>query len=68
MAKYLTTDTELTDIANAIRNKTGTTGSLVYPIQFLYAIESIEPITLSVSSASVSKISGTTEDYLMTMS
>lgn len=41
MADYLTTDTELTSIANAIRTKGGTSASLVYPTGFVSAIEAI---------------------------
>lgn len=41
MANYLTTDTELTSVANAIRAKTGETGSLEYPADFITAIENI---------------------------
>lgn len=41
MADYLTTDTELTSIANAIRTKGGTSSQLVYPTGFVSAIEAI---------------------------
>ena len=41
MADYLTTDTELTSVANAIRTKGGTSASLVYPTGFVSAIEAI---------------------------
>ena len=41
MADYLTTDTELTSIANAIRTKGGTSESLTYPAGFVSAIEAI---------------------------
>lgn len=41
MADYLTTDTELTSIANAIRTKGGTSASLTYPTEFVSAIEAI---------------------------
>lgn len=41
MADYLTTDTELTSVANAIRTKGGTSASLVYPAGFISAIEAI---------------------------
>jgi hypothetical protein len=37
----LTTDTELTSVANAIRTKGGTSASLVYPAGFVSAIEAI---------------------------
>lgn len=42
MANYLTTDTELTSIANAIRIKGGTSANLTYPSEFIAAIEAIE--------------------------
>lgn len=38
---YITTDTELTSIANAIRTKGGTSASLTYPDGFVSAIEAI---------------------------
>lgn len=38
MAEYLTTDTELTSIADAIRTKGGTVAPLVYPQGFIDAI------------------------------
>lgn len=38
---YLTTDTELTSIANAIRTKGGTTAQLTYPTGFINAINSL---------------------------
>ena len=41
MAKYITTDTELTSIANAIRAKGGTSASLEYPDEFISAIQNI---------------------------
>lgn len=39
---YLTTNTELTSIANAIRTKGGTSASLVYPAGFVTAIGNIQ--------------------------
>lgn len=41
MADYLTTDTELTSVANAIRAKGGTSAALTYPAGFVTAIEAI---------------------------
>lgn len=41
MADYLTTDTELTSIADAIRTKGGTSASLTYPSGFVQAINDI---------------------------
>lgn len=42
MADYLTTDTELTSIADAIRTKGGTSASLAYPAGFISAINAIK--------------------------
>ena len=42
MADYLTTDTELTSIANAIRTKGGTSANLTYPAGFVDAIDAIQ--------------------------
>lgn len=41
MADYLATDTDLTAVANAIRSKSGTSGQLVFPGEFISAIEDI---------------------------
>ncbi len=41
MADYLTTDTELTSIANAIRSKGGTSARLSFPAGFVSAINAI---------------------------
>ena len=70
MADYLTTTTELTSVANAIRNKGGTSAPLSYPTGFVSAVNAIEinPVTPNVNNATVTKISGTTDDYLLTMS
>ena len=40
--EYLTRESELTSVANAIREKGGTTDPLIYPDGFVTAIESIE--------------------------
>ena len=42
MTTYLTTDTDLTSIANAIRTKGGTSAPLTYPLGFVSAINNIE--------------------------
>ena len=42
MAEYLTNTTDLTSVANAIREKGGTTDPLIYPDGFVTAIEGIE--------------------------
>ena len=42
MADYLVTDTELTSIANAIRTKGGTSGTLSFPTGFVNAINDIQ--------------------------
>lgn len=44
MAEYLTTDTELTSIANAIRAKGGTVAPLEYPSEFVSAINAIATV------------------------
>lgn len=41
MAEYITTDTELTSVADAIRAKGGTSAALTYPAGFVSAIEAI---------------------------
>ena len=50
MADYLTTDTELTSIANAIRTKGGTSASLTYPDGFVSAVSAIPTGTARSSS------------------
>lgn len=50
MADYLTTDTELTSIANAIRTKGGTSANLTYPTGFVTAIGNIPTGTARTSS------------------
>ena len=42
MAEFLTTDSELNAIADAINTKGGTTGQLTYPAGFISAIENIQ--------------------------
>lgn len=70
MAECIVNTEELTSIANAIRSKGETSSSLIYPSGFIAAINSIEinPVILNVSNATTTKISGTTDDYSMTMS
>ena len=41
MANYITTDTDLTSVADAIRAKGGTSAALTYPTGFVSAIENI---------------------------
>lgn len=41
MAEYITTDTELTSVADAIRAKGGTSAALAYPAGFVSAINNI---------------------------
>ena len=41
MALYLATDTEITSIADAIRTKGGTSAALLFPTDFVTAIQSI---------------------------
>lgn len=42
MTDYLTTDTELTSVANAIRTKGGTSAALEWPADYVDAIDAIE--------------------------
>lgn len=42
MANYVVTDTELTNVANSIREKSGTTESLSWPTEYISAIEDIQ--------------------------
>jgi len=42
MAYYLTTDTDLTSVANAIRSKTGGSGTLSFPSGYVSAINSMQ--------------------------
>ena len=42
MADYLTTDTELTSVADAIREKGGTSAALAWPSGYVDAIDAIE--------------------------
>ena len=57
MAEYLTNDTDLKKVADAIRVKSGTSVPLVYPSGFVTAIQSIDitggikPATLTITSS-----------------
>lgn len=68
--EYLTNTEELTYVADAIREKSGVAGSLSFPFGYVNAIENIE---LTVNSpdisqvGSVEKISGTDDDYELTL-
>ena len=42
MAEFLTFDTDLTAVANAIRAKGGTSAQLIYPSGFVSAIQAIQ--------------------------
>ena len=44
MANLITTDTELTSIANAIRTQTGESDPLEYPDDFISEIEELEKL------------------------
>ena len=70
MIDYLVTSQELISIADAIRAKGGLGDSaLIYPTEFISAINEIEisPVELTMDNASVSLISGTNDDYLLTL-
>lgn len=49
MSKLFTTDASLTAIANAIRTKSGASGNLTYPDEFVSAIQSISASGINVS-------------------
>lgn len=53
MTDYLTTDTELTSVANAIRTKGGTSAALEWPTEYVSAIDAIPTGGGSVELASV---------------
>ena len=54
MAEYLTTDTELDAIADAINAKGGTSGQLVYPSGFVSAIQAIPTGTTPTGTINIS--------------
>ena len=61
MANYLTTDTDLTAVADAIRTKGGTNATLTFPSGFVSAINAIPSgggggSSASISSANFSRI------------
>lgn len=71
MSEYLTNTEELTQVADAIRSKSGVAGSLSYPFGYVHAIGSIETTVNSPDISqvgSVVKISGTDDDYELQLS
>lgn len=54
MAEYLTTDTELNAIADAINTKGGTSGQLIYPSGFVSAIQAIPTGTTPTGTINIS--------------
>ena len=66
MADYLTTDTELTSVANAIRTKGGTSASLVYPAGFVSAIQNIPSGGTDVSDTTATASDVRTGKYFYT--
>ena len=56
---YLTTDTELTSVANAIREKGGTSSTLEYPQGFIDAIQNIGPAVLQPKDVNFYDFDGT---------
>lgn len=66
MANYIVTDTELTSIANAIRAKGGTSGSLVFPSGFVSAIENISGGGLPDAYQEVDYLQSTGTQYIDT--
>ena len=61
MTDYLVTDTELTDVADAIRTKGGTSAALEWPDDYVDAIDAIETGGGGVSTRTVT-ISGGRHD------
>ena len=57
MAEYLTNDTDLKKVADAIRVKSGTSAPLIYPSGFVSTIQSIDitgglkPATVTITSS-----------------
>lgn len=62
MADYLVTDTELTNIANAIRTKGGTQSTLEFPADFVMAINNITTGGATVTGSFIG--SGTIEETI----
>ena len=60
MTDYLTTDTELTSVANAIRTKGGTSAALTYPTGFVSAIEAISTTPTLQSKTAYPRVSAQT--------
>lgn len=56
MAEYIVTDSELTSIADAIRVKSGTSGSLAFPNGFIDAIETSTGVSLADLSSGATPI------------
>lgn len=67
MANYLTTDTELTSIADAIRTKGGTTAQLTYPTGFVSAINDIQTGGGTVENAASLYAANTGNKYEITL-
>lgn len=67
MANYLTTDTELTSIANAIRTKGGTQAQLTYPTGFVSAINAIPTGGGTVENAASLYAANTGNKYEITL-
>ena len=57
MAMYLATDSEITSIADAIRTKGGTSAALVFPSDFVSAIQNI-PTGITPTGTSVITANG----------
>lgn len=63
MANYLTNTTDLTAVADAIREKTGESGGLIYPSGFVSAIEGISG-GLGTKSVSIYSINDIAPSYI----
>lgn len=64
MANYLTTDTDLTSVADAIRTKGGTSASLSYPSGFVTAIQNIPTGSTTKNTQTVQGTTRTTSSSL----
>lgn len=67
MANYLTTDTELTSVANAIRTKGGTNALLTWPNGFVDAISNISTGGGTVENAETLYTANTGTKYSITL-
>ena len=67
MSNYLVTDTELTSIANAIRTKGGTSGTLAFPSDFVEAIGDIPSGGGGISWDDIATLAAPSGDIVLTV-